>query len=192
MEREFPANTVILQEGEEINSIYIIKEGVCSIYSERNPLKTKLGTKKGPHYVKLQDGKSEICMGLNQGNMSERFTFFPISTVSKNQWIGEECIFTNSNKLGYSIKTTSAVKVLEIGLQDFKDRVPKEFCEQLEQITLKKQYLKLERMRDIIKTSTSLREQQEMKNFFDTSINSLIKLHPHASKKILSQLGITL
>ena len=138
MEREFPANTVILQEGEEIKSIFIIKEGVCSVYSERNPLKTKLGTKKGPHYVKLQDGKSEICMGLNQGNMSERFTFFPISTVSKNQWIGEECIFTNSNKLGYSIKTTSAVKVLEIGLQDFKDRVPKEFCEQLEQITLKK------------------------------------------------------
>ena len=84
MEREFPANTVILREGEEINSIYIIKEGVCSIYSERNPLKTKLGTKKGPHYVKLQDGKSEICMGLNQGNMSERFTMFPISTVSKN------------------------------------------------------------------------------------------------------------
>ena len=47
-------------------------------------------------------------------------------------------------------------------------------------------------MRDIIKTSTSLREQQEMKNFFDTSINSLIKLHPHASKKILSQLGVNL
>ena len=47
-------------------------------------------------------------------------------------------------------------------------------------------------MVDIIKTSTSLREQQELKNFFDTSVNSLIKLHPHAGKKILSQLGISL
>ena len=31
-----------------------------------------------------------------------------------------------------------------------------------------------------------------MKNFFDKSVDSLIKLHPHASKKILSQLGINL
>ena len=31
-----------------------------------------------------------------------------------------------------------------------------------------------------------------MKNFFDKSVDSLIKLHPHASKKILSQLGISL
>ena len=77
----------------------------------------------------MNNGKSEICLGLNQGNMSESFTYFPISTVSKNQWIGEECIFSNSNKLGYSIKSESAVKVLEIGLQDFKDRVPKEFCD---------------------------------------------------------------
>ena len=84
MEKDFPPNTVILQEGTEITSIFIIKEGICSVYSDRNPLKTKLSTKKGPHYVKLNYGKSEICMGLNQGNMSESFTYFPISTVSKN------------------------------------------------------------------------------------------------------------
>ena len=31
-----------------------------------------------------------------------------------------------------------------------------------------------------------------MKHFFDLSVNSLITLHPHASKKILNQLGISL
>ena len=84
MEKEFPPNTLILKEGEQIASIYIIKEGNCSVYSDRNPLKSKLSTKKGHHYVKMNNGKSEICMGLNQGNMSESFTYFPISTVSKN------------------------------------------------------------------------------------------------------------
>ena len=118
--------------------------------------------------------------------MSKGFTYFPISTISKNQWIGEECIFSNVNKLDYSVKSMSAVKVLEIGLSDFKERVPKEFCEQLEHVTMNKQYLKLVRMKDIIRAATTLREKQELKNFFDMSIKSLVALHPHASKRIIS------
>ena len=49
--------------------------------------------------------------------------------------------------------------------------------------------MKLIRMQDIIRAATTLREKQEMKNFFDMSIKSLIALHPHASKRIISQLG---
>ena len=47
LEREFPANTVILEENMPIESIFIIKEGICHVYSKRNPLKTKPSTKKG-------------------------------------------------------------------------------------------------------------------------------------------------
>ena len=130
MEKEFPANTVILEENKKIESIYIIKEGMCHVFSNRNPLKSKPSTKKGDHYIKLPNSKNEICLGLNQGNMSKKsFTYFPISTISKNQWIGEECIFSNIDRVNYSVKSMSTVKVLEIGLLDFRERVPKEFCE---------------------------------------------------------------
>ena len=57
-----------------------------------------------------------------------------------------------------------------------------ELCDQLEELTVNKQYLKLMRMKDIIRAATNLREKQEMKRFYDMSISSLIAMHPHASK----------
>ena len=47
VEREFPANTVILQENTSVESIFIIKDGICQVYSDKNPLKSKPSTKNG-------------------------------------------------------------------------------------------------------------------------------------------------
>ena len=57
------------------------------------------------------------------------------------------------SELSYSIKAITTVQVLEIGLIDFKDKMPPEILNELRHIALKKQFMKIIRMKDIAKTS---------------------------------------
>ena len=56
--------------------------------------------------------------------MSQAFNYFPICQIGKGTWIGEESFFLDVQHLNYSIKTLTTVRVLEIGIIDFQDKMP--------------------------------------------------------------------
>lgn len=84
-----------------------------------------------------------MCLGLNQGSMSRAFNYYPLVEAGKGHWLGEEAFFFDvdnkiqqndsenslhsqplSQMIGHSIKCKTNVKVLEISLTDFKDKMP--------------------------------------------------------------------
>jgi hypothetical protein len=84
-----------------------------------------------------------MCLGLNQGLMSNAFKYYPLAEVGRGTWLGEEAFYQETDNLSYSIKCKTNVKVLEIGLIDFKDKMPLELTRELKQIALKKKFSKL-------------------------------------------------
>ena len=130
-----------------------------------------------------------MCLGLNQGSMSSAFNYYPMCNVGTGTWIGEESFFMETTELSYSIKTVSTVKVLEIGLVDFYDKMPPEIIKNLRTIALKKQFSKIMRMKEIAEAAKDLKEREEMHKFHAQALTSLIRMHPHASKRIMTSLG---
>ena len=81
------------------------------------------------------------------------------------------------------------MQLLEISIVDFEEKMPFEMIEELQNIAIQKQILKLIRMKEIVKTVTDLKEQEDMHKFHDESLRALVRMHPHASKRIMRQLG---
>lgn len=81
------------------------------------------------------------------------------------------------------------MRLLEISIVDFEEKMPSEMIEELQGIAIQKQILKLVRMKEIAATATDLKEREEMHKFHDESLRALIRMHPHASKRIMRQLG---
>ena len=63
--------------------------------------------------------------------MSKAFNYYPICDVGRGTWIGEEAFYSEVEKLRYSVRCKSQVKVLEIGLQDFQERMPNRLSKEL-------------------------------------------------------------
>ena len=136
-EREFPSGKTIITEGQKMKNIYIVKSGTCEVFSTQNPLRSnRLNDEE--FFLKLPMWGDMLCLGLNQGTMCQPFNYYPISRVGQGTWIGEEAFFMDVEELSYSIKTLTAVKVLEISIIDFKDKIPQEMLEELQNICLKK------------------------------------------------------
>ena len=108
-----------------------------------------------------------MCLGLHQGSMSSAFNYYPLTRVGQGTWLGDEAYFLEDAKmeLQYSIKCLSTVSVLEIGLSDFIDKMPPELMEELKIIALRKQFLKLVRMKEIVKTATDIKTRDELHKF---------------------------
>lgn len=146
-ERVFPPGKILLDEGKALTSIYIIKSGMCEMYSSESPLKARNKTLKDKFFFKLPMSGEEISLGLNQGSMSKAFNYYPLSEVGQGTWLGEEAFYMGSgSKLSYSVKCKTMVKVLEIGLQDFEARMPKELTAELKNIAIRKQFMRYMRM----------------------------------------------
>lgn len=64
-EKEFPPGKVLLEEGKPLNSIYIIKSGICQMYSYESPLKARNKTLEDKFFFKLPASGQEISLGLN-------------------------------------------------------------------------------------------------------------------------------
>lgn len=119
--------------------------------------------------------------------MSKAFNHYPLSEVGQGTWIGEEAFYMDSgSKLTYSIRCKTIVKVLEIGLQDFEARMPQELSAELKNIAIRKQFMRYMRMQEIIKTSADVKEREALHEFHSRALQSIIKMHPHASKRIIT------
>lgn len=40
--------------------------------------------------------------------------------MSKGEWVGEDCIFSKTNTLNYTVRAKTAVSVIQIRIKDFK------------------------------------------------------------------------
>ena len=156
-EKEFPAGKVLIEEGSALRSIYILKSGACELYSAQHPLKAKLKKNDEGFFLKLPMSGADMCLGLHSGSMSNCFNYYPLSTVGPGSWIGEECFFLDLKELTYSVRCQTPVKVLEIGLTDFQDKMPPELLSYLQGVSLQKQFLKLFRMKEIAETAKDLK-----------------------------------
>ena len=68
--------------------------------------------------------------------MSKAFNHFPLSEIGYGSWIGEDAFFMELDYLGYSIRTKSTVRVLEIDMRDFNDKMPPEMMKDLKELAL--------------------------------------------------------
>jgi len=89
----------------------------------------------------------------------------------------------------FSVRTTSPVTVLEIDREDFKDRMPEELMLQLADVALNKKLLKFMRVGELKGAAEKLKKNEDMHEFHQLTLWSLLRMHPHASQRIMRQLG---
>lgn len=91
----------------------------------------------------------------------------------------------NSETIPFSVKCDSEISVLEIGLHDFSEKVPRDMMELLKKVALQKQIQRLLRMKEISQTVKDIKERESLHKFHVQTLKALIKLHPNASKNII-------
>lgn len=64
-----------------------------------------------------------------------------------------------------------------------------DYKEYLHEISLKKHILLLDRIREIIKSSKAMYQEQELHKFYEAVSKTIIQLYPSANRKILKSIG---
>ena len=107
----------------------------------------------------------DLCLGLTQGSMSKAFNYYPIKMISKGSWIGIETFFNEEETCQYSVRSSSPVSVLEIGVEDFATKMPNEKMKELRHVAILKQVLMIMRMRQIADTALDLKMREDLNSF---------------------------
>ena len=68
--------------------------------------------------------------------MSKAFNEFHYALIGHKSWIGLESLFTESGNANYTVRTQTAVKVLEIGLKDLKEVLNSSLAKHLESLSV--------------------------------------------------------
>ena len=155
--------------------------------SYKSPLRVDATQKTFQH---VKGSKIDVALGLEQGSMSQNFREFHFSEISAGQWVGEDSIFSTQNTVGYTVRAKTQVTVLEIDFNDFKQHLPPEYNHYLEIMILKKQAFKLRRIKEIVQASKSLHQQQQLTQFYETSLETFVNNYPQASRKILRNVSV--
>jgi CRP-like cAMP-binding protein len=121
--------------------------------------------------------------------MSQNFREFVFAEVGTLSWIGEQCMFTDNFLSCYSARAKTEVTVLEFAISDLRDILRNVYRDYMQEVALKKQILLLERTKEIISSSKSQFDQQELSNFYKSVSDTISKLYPNASRKIVKQIA---
>ncbi len=89
----------------------------------------------------------------------------------------------------YSARAKTNITVLELSTADFKEIMHNDYKEYLHEISLKKHILLLNRIREIIKSSKAMYQEQELHKFYEAVSKTIIQLYPSANRKILKSIG---
>ena len=130
-----------------------------------------------------------MCLGLRQGMMSMAFNYFPIKTLGVGAWIGTDAYFHSPQNCLESIRCTSPVSVLEINILDFQQKMPENKIQELKKKSFETELNKINRMGQIAQTAKDVKMRDSMNKFHQEALISLLKLHPHASKRMINQLS---
>lgn len=86
--------------------------------------------------MKLNNRDVSLCLGTEQGSMSQSFREFKFADMSAGQWLCEETIFHDSSKVSYTMRAKTNVTMLEIASSDLKNLLLKEHKDYLMQVAL--------------------------------------------------------
>jgi CRP-like cAMP-binding protein len=121
--------------------------------------------------------------------MSNNFREFIFAEVGTLSWVGEESMFTENFTSSYSARAKTEVTVLEFATSDLRDILRNVYRDYMQEVALKKHILLLERIKEIVKSSKNQFEQQELSNFYRSVSDTITKLYPAASRKIVKQVA---
>ena len=121
--------------------------------------------------------------------MSNNFREFIFAEVGTLSWVGEESMFTENFTSSYSARAKTEVTVLEFATSDLRDILRNVYRDYMQEVALKKHILLLERIKEIVKSSKNQFEQQELSNFYRSVSDTITKLYPAASRKIVNQIA---
>lgn len=91
--------------------------------------------------------------------MSNNFREFTFAEIGAKSWLGEENMFTANSIASCSARTKTSVTVLEFAIQDLKIILRKSYREYIQELSLKKHIVMLERIKEIVKASKGQFEQ---------------------------------
>ena len=121
--------------------------------------------------------------------MSNNFREFIFAEVGALSWVGEESMFTENFTSSYSARAKTEVTVLEFATSDLRDILRNVYRDYMQEVALKKHILLLERIKEIVISSKNQFEQQELSNFYRSVSDTITKLYPAASRKIVKQVA---
>ncbi|CDW74973.1 UNKNOWN [Stylonychia lemnae] len=137
--------------------------------------------------IMLDDDK--IQFGNDKGYLSHSLKTFKLGLITRGEWIGEEVVNNKENTHPFTVIAQSQVTLLEISKEDFFNRMPKEYIQQLKDIFLEKKLFLAQRMHEITEISHQVQGLDEDSGKYEDTQWSILKQVPKASKKIVNYIG---
>jgi CRP-like cAMP-binding protein len=79
--------------------------------------------------------------------MTEATRSFKFAEVADGSWIGEEAVVSDSQRLNYTVRAKTSLKVLEIAVSDLRKVLTPECTRFLTQMSIDKHVMQLERIK---------------------------------------------
>ena len=79
--------------------------------------------------------------------MTEATRSFKFAEVSDGSWIGEEAVVSDNQRLNYTVRAKTSLRVLEIAVSDLRKVLAPECTRFLTQMSIDKHVMQLERIK---------------------------------------------
>lgn len=124
-------------------------------------------------------------IGNDKGLLSQSLKQFNIGKLIAGEWIGDEAVLALKKTSDFTYKAETRVLCLEISIEDFKTKLPKECLEQLKLMGLQKRKFFTMRMIDITATSKRVQQLDEKVSLYEKAQENLVNLLPNATPQII-------
>ena len=110
--------------------------------------------------------------------MSRSLRHFQFADVSVADWTGEDALFSDRATCNYSLRAKTQLVVLEIAVADLGRMLHTEHRSYLQQLSLHKHMLLLQRIETVAAAAHDTYESTELSRFYEMSLEALVRLHP--------------
>ncbi len=172
---------MIFIEGETIDKVLIIREGECKIELKVNPLQYIADKNNGAsEHANLVDVELQNKRGL----LSSTFANFLIGNFSKNEWVGNDFIYSGIEEYEYSAIATTDMLVYETTRNDI-SIMPFEFLNNFREGLKERQKWIRERIVENSHAISQILKKQESYMSYNETYQRVQKNFPMANKDLL-------
>ncbi|CDW88887.1 UNKNOWN [Stylonychia lemnae] len=175
-EKIFSKGSFVLNEGQKITHLYLVKEGECKILSSKVPIIQKFN--RGSQNQLFQKDLLQ-----NKSYFSKTTSTFQLGLISQKEWIGDEIKFFNDRPIPYSVIATKPLKVFCLSKEDFYSKMPKDLMPYFDDQAHNKVKWLEKRFYEIAKSLNKLKD-----NYFETlneQSNEVQRQYPQARSHAL-------
>eukprot|EP00347_Sterkiella_histriomuscorum_P020631 403337063 len=145
--------------------------------------------------------KMKKQMMIKKGYMSNTVNQFMIGSLSTGSWIAQDIIIPvnsqvlqqpgnppdNPQLFNYSVIAQTQMIILEMPLIEMKQKLPKDFLQNIEQTYQERKNWKTVRLMDIQNTNQRIYQQNQNLEAYQEAIENVSKLHEKASTAVMSK-----